>query len=57
MIKINFIDVLRSIKILLKKTYDHVEEMNVKLETIIKEIKEILKLSFAEIKIKNAIFN
>ena len=31
--------------------------MNVKLKTIMKEIKKILKLSFVEIEVKNAIFN
>ena len=56
-IKINFINVLRSIKTLFEKIYDHVEEMNAKLETITKEVKETLKLSFVEIEIKNAIFN
>ena len=56
-IKINFINVLRSIKTLFKKIYDHVEEMNVKLKIITRKVKEILKLSFAEIEIKNAIFN
>ena len=57
MIKINFINVLRSIKTLFEKIYNYVEKINVKLETIIKEIKEILKLSFIEDETKNAIFN
>ena len=57
MIKINFINVLRSIKTLFERIYDHVEEINTKLKTILKEIKEILKLLFVEIEIKNAIFN
>ena len=56
-IKINFINVLRSIKTLFKKIYDHVEKMNVKLEAIAKKVKKILKLSFIEDEIKNAIFN
>ena len=40
-----------------KKIYDHVEKINVKLETITRKVKEILQLSFVEIEIKNAIFN
>ena len=56
-IKINFINILRSIKALFEKIYDHVEEMNAKLKTITKKVKKILKLSFVEIEIKNAIFN
>ena len=57
MIKINFINVLRSIKILFIKIYDHVEKMNVKFKTIIRKVKKILKLSFIEGEVKNAIFN
>ena len=57
MIKINFINVLRNIKILFEKIYDHVEEINVKFKTITRKVKEILKLSFIKDEIKNAIFN
>ena len=57
MIKINFINVLRNIKILFERIYDHVEEMNVKLKIITRKVKEILKLSFIENEIKNAVFN
>ena len=56
-IKIHFINILRNIKTLFKKIYDHVEKMNVKFKTIVKKIKEILKLSFIESEIKDAIFN
>ena len=56
-IKINFINVLRSIKTLFEKIYNHVEEMNAKLEAIIKKVKKILKLSFIEDEVKNANFN
>ena len=56
-IKINFINVLRSIKALFERIYNYVEKINAKLKTIIKEIKEILKLSFIEDEVKNAIFN
>ena len=56
-IKINFINILRSIKTLFERIYDYVEEMNVKLEAITKKIKETLKLLFIEDEIKNAIFN
>ena len=56
-IKINFINVLRNIKTLFKKIYNHVEEMNAKFKAIVKKVKEILKLSFIEDKAKNAIFN
>ena len=56
-IKINFINVLRSIKTLFERIYDHVEEMNAKLEIITRKVKEVLKLSFIEGEIKNAIFN
>ena len=57
MIKINFINVLRSIKTLFEKIYDYIEEMNVRLEAIAKEIKKILKLLFIEGEVKNAILN
>ena len=57
MIKINFINVLRDIKTLFEKIYDYVEEMNAKLKTIIRKVKKILKLSFIENEIKDAIFN
>ena len=40
-----------------ERIYNHVEEMNVKLEAITREVKEILKLLFVEIEIKNAILN
>ena len=57
MIKINFINVLRSIKTLFEKIYNYVEEMNVKLEAITRKVKKILKLSFIEDEVKDAIFN
>ena len=57
MIKINFINVLRSIKTLFETIYNYVEKMNAKFKAIIKEIKKILKLSFIEGEVKNAIFN
>ena len=56
-IKINFINILRSIKTLFEKIYDHVEKMNTKFKTITRKVKKILKLSFIEGEIKNAIFN
>ena len=56
-IKINFINILRNIKTLFKRIYDYVEEINVKFKTIMRKVKKNLKLSFAEIEIKNAIFN
>ena len=56
-IKINFINVLRNIKTLFERIYDHVEEMNVKFKTIAKKVKKVLKLLFIEGEIKNAIFN
>ena len=56
-IKINFINVLRSVKTLFKKIYDHVEKMNARLETIAKKVKKILKLLFIESEVKNTIFN
>ena len=57
MFKINFINVLRNIKTLFKRIYNHAEEINAKFKTIIKKIKKILKLSFVEIKVKNIIVN
>ena len=56
-IKINFINVLRSVKTLFEKIYNYVEEMNIKLKTITRKVKKILKLSFIENEIKNAILN
>ena len=56
-IKINFINVLRSIKVLFEKIYNHVEEMNVKFEAIVRKVKKILKLSFIEDEVKDAVFN
>ena len=56
-IKINFINVLRSIKVLFEKIYNHVEEMNVKFKAIIRKVKKILKLSFIEDEVKDAVFN
>ena len=56
-IKINFINVLRSIKTLFEKIYDHVEKMNARFKTIARKVKKILKLSFIEDEVKNAIFN
>ena len=57
MIKINFVNVLRSIKALFEKFYDYIEKMNAKFKTITRKIKKILKLSFIEDEIKDAIFN
>ena len=57
MFKINFINVLHSIKTLFKRIYDHAEKINAKFKTIKKKIKKILKLSFVEIEVKNIIFN
>ena len=56
-VKINFINVLRSIKALFERIYDHVEEMNARLEAIAKKVKEALKLLFIESEAKNAVFN